>query len=672
MGTCYYPEHWDRELWDSDIDRMLDCGISVIRIAEFAWNFFEPEEGVYTFDFFDDFLRLCEKKGMKVIMCTPTATPPAWLTGKYPEVLTSDIDGNKYKHGGRRHYNYNSETYRRFCSVITEKLALHYGDHKAVIGWQIDNEFNCELDEFYSEADTRAFRIFLKEKYKTIDELNRAWGTSFWNQTYNDFEEISVPARIPTAHNPHQMLDYHRFISGSVLSFCKLQSDILREHIRPGAFITTNGMFGYIDNHRMTGESLDVYTYDSYPSFAFGLKKESWVPKGLKDRHWSRNLTEVRSICPHFGIMEQQSGANGSVGGMEGPAPRPGQLTLWAMQSVAHGADYISFFRWRTACFGAEMYWHGILDHDNRDNRKISEVKSFHEKLQKINEICGSDFEAELAYLTDYDNEWDTADDIWHKDLNDVSSESIFLFTQKNHIPYDYVFFNDKTGAEDLLRYKYVIYPHPVLMDEKRTEVLYEYVRRGGILIVGAMSGAKDLRGHCVMKPGPGLLSKLTGSDVKESTFVHENDEGMTASDGKRVFDMPLYNEILTVKEGEENALKAAFYDSGYYKGEAALIENSVEKGKVYHLGGVFSEENLKTLSELIGMKSLTEDIAEVPEDIEAVLRSKGEKKYLFLLNYMFEPEFAVLKCEAEDLFTGERVSGRVEMKPFEVRVFKL
>ena len=162
MGTCYYPERWSRELWQDDLQRMKAAGITVIRVAEFAWNKVEPEEGVFTFDFWDDFLDLSEKLGMKVIFCTPTATPPAWLTEKYPEVLNADIQGNLYRHGTRRHYNYNSPKYRELCARITEKFASHYGPRKNIIGWQIDNELNCEKDVFYSESDTKAFRLFLK------------------------------------------------------------------------------------------------------------------------------------------------------------------------------------------------------------------------------------------------------------------------------------------------------------------------------------------------------------------------------------------------------------------------------------------------------------------------------------------------------------------------------
>ena len=312
MGVCYYPEHWEESLWEDDLRRMKKTGITYIRIAEFAWNIFEPEEGIFTFDFFDRFLDLALKHEIRVILGTPTATPPAWASHSYPEILNADRQGVLYRHGSRRHYNYNSPKYRDLTRIIVTQLAQHYGNHPAVAGWQIDNEFNNGVDEFYSESDSDAFRVFLRKKYKTLDALNKAWGAVFWNQTYTAWEQIYVPRHTPTgAVNPHQQLDYLRFVSDSACSFGKLQCDILRKYISPEQFITTNGMFDNLDNHRMTDELLDFYSYDSYPNFAFALTEDPKHSDDLNDRKWSRKLSESRSISPNCAIMEQQSGANG-------------------------------------------------------------------------------------------------------------------------------------------------------------------------------------------------------------------------------------------------------------------------------------------------------------------------------------------------------------------------
>ena len=231
IGVDYYPEHWDRSLWRDDLRRMRETGISVVRVAEFAWNKVEPEEEKFTYTFFDEFLDICLEEKMDVIFGTPTETPPAWLTEKYPEVLNCWEDGTLYRHGARRHYNYNSGKYLELSARIVEKLASHYGKHPAIVGWQVDNELNCDTYEYHSEADTEAFRVFLKDKYGTLDTLNEAWGTVFWNQTYTAWNQIYVPRPVLyDEYNPHMYLDYNRFISESTIQFCRMQAEIIRKY----------------------------------------------------------------------------------------------------------------------------------------------------------------------------------------------------------------------------------------------------------------------------------------------------------------------------------------------------------------------------------------------------------------------------------------------------------
>lgn len=671
MGTCYYPEHWPEALWESDLTRMLDAGISTIRIGEFAWSKFEPTEGQFTYDFFDRFLDLAHQKGMRVIFGTPTATPPAWLTEKYPEVLNGRQDGVLFRHGGRRHYNYNSPKYRALCSRIVEKIAAHIGRHPAIVGWQIDNELNCEINKFYSLADDAAFRVFLQQKYRALDVLNRAWGTVFWNQTYTAWEEVHIPRTLPgLMENPHQILDYYRFVSHSVLEFCDMQAQILRAYIPEGVFITTNGRFDLMDNHKMARESLDVYTFDSYPSFAYGLDTDPLHSANLNDRRWSNHLNEVRSICPHFGIMEQQSGANGWTTRMEGPAPRPGQLTLWAMQSVAHGADYISFFRWRTATQGTEIYWHGILDYDNRDNRKLAEVKDFYRKLKTLDPLCGSRYVASFAMLKDYDNTWDAEVDSWHRRLAWQSEEEIFVASELNHTPMDIVYLQPETTLEELCAYPVLVYPHPIIAEPSRAALLEAYVAQGGTLILGCRSGYKDIHGQCVMAPQPGLFQPLTGTDIHDFTFTSPAEEATWADwDGCRL-DTPLFNDILTPLE---DTRVLATYQNSYYAGQAALTEHPCGQGRVLHLGSAFSRENVAQLLRYTGIAGPFRDILDAPPELQVVLREKDGQQYLFVLNYQPTPVSWTLRQAAQALYDGTAVQpGPMTLPAYGTAVYAL
>ncbi len=670
MGACYYPEHWDKKLWAEDLERMRDAGITVIRIAEFAWNKVEPEEGKFEFGFFDEFLDLCEEKSMKVIFGTPTATPPAWLTEKYPEVLNATKEGVLYRHGGRRHYNYNSPVYQRLSARIVEKEAEHYAKHPAITGWQIDNELNCEASEFYSEADSKAFRIFLREKYGTLDALNEAWGTVFWNQTYTDWEEVYVPRNVLNSGiNPHQHLDYYRFLSDSTLKFCGMQAEIIRRYRKPGDFITTNGMFWNVDNHRMEKDCLDVYTYDSYPSFAFGLDRDPLTAEDLNDRKWTKNLNEVRSICPHFGIMEQQSGANGWTTRMEGPAPRPGQLTLWAMQSVAQGADFISFFRWRSCTIGTEIYWHGILDYDNRDNRKLAEVKDFYRKLKSIDAVCGAENTAAFALVKDYDNVWDTEVDAWHKRVAEKSEMEIFVASELCHTPYDIVYLQDDSELSDLSKYPVLIYPHPTIMDERRAELLKRYVENGGTLVIGCRSGYKDKNGRCVMMPQPGLLAEITGSDVRDFTFASPAEEKVWALCGEEKIEMPLFNDV---PEPHDDSEAIAVYGNNYFAGKAAITEKTLGQGRAIHLGSTFSRKNVRWLFTYLGIREPFADFIDAPETLEVVMREKGDKKYLFVLNFQAEEEEFLLKKKMKLLYTEKTVHGGQSLPAYGTAVYEV
>ncbi len=670
LGTCYYPEHWSPDLWEEDLERMWEAGIRVIRIAEFAWSKVEPREGEYTFDFFDSFLEKVAGTEMKVIFCTPTATPPAWLTEKYPEVLNVTKEGIRYRHGARRHYNYNSPVYRKFAAEITEKFASHYAQHPSIIGWQIDNELNCETAEFYSESDTIAFREFLKKQYGTIGNLNEAWGTVFWNQTYTDWGEVYVPQKtISDSTNPHRVLDYIRFVSDSACRFAKMQADIIRKYIKEDDFVTTNGIFGNLDNHRLNKESLDFITYDSYPNFAYCLDDYDGNDP-MKDRKWSRNLAETRSVSPVFGIMEQQSGANGWNTRMEAPTPRPGQMTLWTMQSIAHGADYVSYFRWRTCTVGTEIYWHGILDYSGRENRRLREVREVAKMISGMQEIAGAVYEARIGIVQDYDNIWDARLDKWHERVDALSRKNIYAAAQFAHAPVDIVYMREGMTAENLRRYEVLFYPHASIMTEERAAVLEEYVKAGGKLVMGCRTGYKDRNGRCIMEKLPGLVSKLAGTDIPEYSFVAP-DEGTAYADwdGESI-EAAVFNDILAPVSDSAEVLGT--YTSSYYAGEPALVRNSFGAGEAYYFGGAFTLDTAAVFLKKLGVEEPYRNIVEVPENCEIAIRQKEGHRYLFLLNYASAESMVRIKTPLQNLLTGETESGNIEMGKYGVKVYKV
>lgn len=660
-GVCYYPEHWDKAVWREDLERMLSHGIKTVRVGEFAWNKVEPCEGEFDFSFFEEFLSLCDDVKMKVIFGTPTATPPAWLTEKYPEVLNRRRDGVPFYHGARRHYNYNSPKYRELSSRIVKKIAKAYSSHECIVGWQIDNEINCEVNEFYSKSDSAAFRKYLQNKFGTLEALNEALGTTFWNQTYTDWDEIHVPRNtVGGTINPHFMLEYKRFISFSAISFAQMQADIIKEYRRDEVFITTNGMFSNIDNHAFARDVLDVYCYDSYPNFAYmeGAPKE-----GMKDREWSRYLSEVRSICPHFGIMEQQSGANGWASGYVAPAPEKGQMSLWAMQSVANGADYISFFRWRTSPMGTEIYWHGLLDYDNRDNEKIAELDLFTSRIKKIGDIAGENVVAGAAVLRDYDNVFDSEVDVWHGKIDRASMQGLFEGAEAVHTPLNYVYISDDTSLSEIEEYKVLFYPHAAIMTEKRAALLNEYVKGGGKLVLSARTGYKDIFGKCPLgRVQPGFLTSLTGADVKEFTFTADKDFSFEM-DGKTFAPALLAEKIVP-----SDSVAVAMYSAGRYKGEAAVTKKEYNGGGAcYYVGTDITEEIAEYLLKECSASEPYSDIVAAGKDVELIRRGK----YIFALNYTDKNQYVNILFPVRSVDSGRSINGKKKIPPYGVLILQ-
>lgn len=672
LGVCYYPEQWPEQLWEDDYRRMKALGFSIVRVAEFAWSIFEPEEGRFEFDLFDRAIDLAHRYGLLVIMSTPTATPPAWLTAKYPEVLNAKQDGTVYQHGQRRHFNYNAPVYRELCARIVTQLAEHYKDHPAVVGWQIDNELNCEVNTFYSKADHEAFRVWLQKKYGNLDGLNQAWGAVFWNQTYSDWSQVHLTRTTPTnSPNPHQALDEKRFFSDSAISYAKFQSEILREKA-PNHWVTTNGMFGHLDSHQMMDDTLDVFAYDSYPNFSTILPDQGDRP--LLDRKWSLNLSAARDVSPNFIVMEQQSGPGGWVNRIEMPSPKPGQMRLWTYQSIAHGADMLLYFRWRTATMGTEIYWHGLNDYHNRPNRRIEEAGRIGEELKRIGKhLLGATYQAEVAILKDYDNEWDGELDVWHGPLMGKSIIGWFKALQRHHIPADTKYMRSTTTLEDLAKYRVLIYPHPAIMPESIAELLRSYVDSGGTLILGCRSGYKDATGQCYMQPFPGPLADLCGIEVEDFTRIGPLQQ---APDirwfNDEVVQGDAFVDILRVTS--DNAEVLALYASDYYRDKPAMVRNLFGKGTAYYYGSVFTEAVAGKLIVEMGLMSPAAKWAELPEDVELAIRANAstQKSYAILMNYAHEAREVTLFSRKRDLLTDTVLHGIVTMKPFEVYVIEI
>jgi beta-galactosidase len=365
LGVCYYPEHWPESWWAQDARRMRELGISYVRIGEFAWSRFEPRRGQFDWGWLDRAMDVLGKAGLRIVLGTPTATPPKWLMDEYPEIAPVDIHGHPRGHGSRRHYTFSSEIYRQESRRIVEILAMRYGNHPGLDGWQTDNEYGCHDTVLsWGKEDLKAFRSWLRQNYQTTDQLNEAWGNAFWSMDVQDFEEVGLPNLTVTEANPAARLDFWRFQSSQVTAYDKMQCDIIRAH-SPGRWITHNfmGFFNEFD-HWPLGGHLDLASWDSYPAgfverFPFSEEERNrWAETSHPDiapfhHDLYRNVGRGR-----FWVMEQQPGPVNWA--PWNPVPKPGMIRLWTWEALAHGAEAVSYFRWRQAISGQEQMHAGL------------------------------------------------------------------------------------------------------------------------------------------------------------------------------------------------------------------------------------------------------------------------------------------------------------------------
>ncbi|WP_321785313.1 beta-galactosidase [Paraburkholderia sp. J94] len=415
LGVCYYPEHWQEAMWKDDAARMKALGIEQVRIAEFAWSRMEPSPGEYDWAWLDRAVDTLGNAGLKVVMCTPTATPPKWLIDRHPEILPVGADGRVRAFGSRRHYDFSSPEYYEASKRICEVLAQRYGQHPAVAYWQTDNEYGCHNTVVsYSPAAVKRFREWLKARYGSIGALNTAWGAVFWSMEYRSFDEIDAPIGTVTEAHPSHRLDYRRFASDEVQRYNRMQVDIIRAH-SPGRPIAHNFMqlFTEFDHYKVAAD-LDVAAWDSYP---LGALEEQWYAPEVKARYlrtghpdfasFNHDVYRGMSKLP-FWVMEQQPGPVNWA--QWNPAPLPGMVRLWSWEAFAHGAGCVSYFRWRQAPFAQEQMHAGLNTPDNRLDIGGSEAAQVAEEIRKVLADSASDANAQVktpvALVFDYEAKW--------------------------------------------------------------------------------------------------------------------------------------------------------------------------------------------------------------------------------------------------------------------------
>jgi beta-galactosidase len=489
IGVCYYPEHWPVGRWEDDARRMAEIGIVYVRIGEFAWSRLEPSPGALTFDWLGEAMDVLGRHGLKVILGTPTATPPRWIVDKHPDMLAVAADGHVRGFGSRRHYCFSHLGYREECRRITQLLVDRFGQHPALAGWQTDNEYGCHGTTYsYSEAARQGFRRWLAEKYGTIDALNEAWGTVFWSMDYNRFDQIELPILTVAEPAPAAALDFRRYASAQVAAFNKVQFDIMKAS-RPDLPVIHNFMSRFTEfDHYELAETIDIASWDSYPLGHLDVSPESdeikqqYMRQGEPDAQGLQHDIYRAVGRGRWWIMEQQPGPVNWAS--YNPDPLPGMARVWAWEAFAHGAEVVSYFRWRQYHSAQEQMHAGLLRPDSEPAPAYHEAKQVAEEIKAIG-IAGEAAKGKVAIVYDYQSEW-----AWQIQPQAKG------FTHHAHVRAAYIPFRKRgidvdilsPDTEDFSGYDIVVIPALFAWNEKLRTAVANFE---GQLLIGPRSGSK-------------------------------------------------------------------------------------------------------------------------------------------------------------------------------------
>ncbi len=658
FGVDYYPEHWPEERWTIDAQLMAEAGFNVVRLAEFAWSRMEPSDGRFDFEWLDRAIAVLQSYNISIILGTPTASPPPWLMAKSPELFRVREDSMRVTFGNRREYCPNHSLYHHHTNRIVSEMADHYANHPAVIGWQVDNEFG---DRCYCPVCAQKFQSWLRGRYQALEELNQKWGTVFWSHSYNDWTEIPVPLTTGGSPNPGLALDYYRFCSDSYVAYQQMQIDILRAKC-PQHFITHNFMgFKYDQlNYFDLARNLDFVTWDIYPRMQWTMEN------GVNPSSNALNHDMMRGLkSRNFWVMEQQAGP----GGWEilSVTPRPGELRLWAYQSIAHGADGIIFFRWRTARFGTEQYWHGLLDHDGHPSRRYEEIKRMGAEIQRIgDEIFGSQVRSSVAIMLSYDSRFA---------FQIQPNNPRFSYAEHFHQIYQ-AFYQQYASMDiispnaDLSSYKLVIAPALHLVTEDIAENLKRYVQLGGTLVVTQRTGVKDESNMVVNRRLPGLLAEICGVEVEEyDSLSSQMQNGVEFTIPELADNDCISVGVLCDILKPVGAITVAHYTQDFYAGKPAITLNQFGNGRAVYVGAVGDTQLYDVLAKwLFGITNAQESFG-ISSDMEIARRIQGEKSLYFLLNHSDSPQTVRVTHPSQNLLNQMELIGEVQILPRDVLI---
>jgi beta-galactosidase len=648
LGAAWYPEQWPESRWDADLALMEAAHIHFVRVGEFAWSTMEPKEGDFELDWLNRAVRAAERHHIAVVIGTPSAAPPAWLTQKYPETLRTKEDGQKDEHGNRQQFDWSDPRYRELARIMAEKLAERFGHDPNVIGWQIDNEYSRES---YGPGTQKQFQDWLRAKYKTLDNLNARWTTAYWSEAYQDWSQIPIEE---TYGNPGLLLNWKEFVSDTWRSYQKNQLDPIRAHAETRQFITTN-MMGWFNayDHYTVSQDLDLASWDDY------------VGTGQLDPEKNGATHDLTRgfLRKNFWVMETQPGfVNWSP---DNNALNKGEVRAMAWNAIGHGSEAVEYWQWRSALNGQEQYHGTLLGADGTPVPLYNEVVQIGADFEKATSVlAGTTVKSDVAILQDYPSRWAINWQRHNKAFDPIDALlSYYLPLHELVRSVDIV-----ADTAPLSSYKLVVAPALNVLTPEAAKNLEAYVRDGGHLVLGPRSAMKDEDNSLWPQRQPGPLVSLLGARV-EQFYALDTTVPVTGDWGSG--EDTLWAEQIGSLAPGTNVLMRYGKSNGWLDDQPAAVTRKVGNGTITYIGAMLDPGTMARAAQwMISDAGVAPVLPDIPKGVDVALRSGDGKRVLILTNYDSDPEVVKLPAEMDDVLNGGRVSS-VSLPQYGVAVLR-
>ncbi len=655
-GGDYSPDQWPERVWAEDVRLMQEAGVNLVSLGIFAWSRLEPSEGSFDFDWLDRIMDMLHAGGVSVDLATATASPPPWLSHAHPEMLPMLADGVRLWPGGRQHYCPSSPVYRSGARRLVEALADRYRQHPALAMWHVGNEFGCHVPACYCDVSAEAFRAWLRERYSSVEDLNRAWGTDFWSQRYSSWDEILPPRRTPTWANPSQHLDFMRFSSDELLACYEVEREVLKAKT-PEIPVTTNFMrfFKPLDYWKWA-EREDIVSDDVYQDPA--------DPEAGMRSAMAGDLMRSLGGGRPWVLMEQTPGR---VNWRDvNVAKAPGQMRLWSIQAVARGADGVMFFQWRQSASGAEKFHSAMVPHGPVEFSPVwREVKQLGQEMKRLDSVCGSRVRAHVAIVLDWESWW--ALELPSKPSARVSQveqlEAYYRPLFADNIVADFV-----RPSADLAGYKLILVPNLYMVDEAGAVNLNNFVEGGGTLVMSYFSGIADPFEHILLGGYPAPFRRMLGLRVVEWLPLAD---GVTVdldfADGTQGH-CSQWSELIQL----EGAQTTARFKGSLASGHPAITKHDFGEGLSIYVGTKLDELAMARVIRAACADAGVGPDLDVPAGVEAVRRHIRRSSIVFLMNHRDVSVEVPVTEAGTNLLDGSQVhAGLLRLGPYGAAVIR-